>query len=114
METIHFRLIDRTQPVMAIVALTVDDKAKTIEQMNEFFTKKGIFYHSSRLKIVDMKKIVGNVEGDKGRTDYLLYFNRDPNEYVNEDKRLTFEDLKWIDDYLDNYSSDYKELMKGE
>lgn len=111
METIHFREINKSEPVMAIVALQAESKAETIKQMNEFFNRTDVFKFGSKLEITDMKRIVGNVLGEEGRTDYLLVFNKNPERYVNGLRRIAVcTDLKWIDDYLTNYSNDYEVL----
>lgn len=51
-------------------------------------------------------RIMGNVLGADGRTDWLLTFDN-PQKMFNPIARLRFPDLKWTSDFIDNYGGNY-------
>lgn len=60
-------------------------------------------------EITSVRRILDNVEGDNGRTDWLITF-KDPAE-VNVMARLMLHQsgiiIKWLEDFIDNYSKDF-------
>ena len=53
------------------------------------------------------RRITGNLLGDEGRHDYLLEFDH-PEIPFDPIARLKFSDIKWTDDFIDNYAKDYE------
>lgn len=98
-------LYDVKTPAVVIIALKFEPekKAELIAQMNEIFTEDGLLQDGA--KVVDIEKIEGNILGDEGRTDVLIHLDKFA---VNPVVRIMkWRDVKWLEDYIENYRSDY-------
>lgn len=74
------------------------------KELQEFLSEELGF--SKGKNLIGCRRIMGNLLGDDGRWDYLLEFDH-PEIPFNPFARLQFRDLKWTDDFIDNYSKDY-------
>lgn len=61
-------------------------------------------------------KLTGNVKGEDGRTDYVFLFTDTAKPEVGRLAiwRLTFGGISWMDDFVDNFSKDYKDGIPEE
>lgn len=80
----------------------------TIQQIEDFFNEQRLFEHGNR-SILGMRRILGNVLGDKGRHDWVIDFEECPGNNINPLVRLKLSNMgiKWVDDFVDNYKQDY-------
>lgn len=89
--------------VMTGLVFEADKKDELIAQMNEVFTEDGLLQDGA--KVVNVEKIEGNVLGDEGRTDVLIHLDKFA---VSPVVRITrWRDVKWLEDFIANYGSDY-------
>lgn len=90
----------------AVIVATIFDDNEDWESVNDFLANQLCF--SKGKNLIGVHRITGNILGDEGRTDYLLVFD---NEDVPFDfkARLRFPDIKWTDDFIDNYKRDFIE-----
>lgn len=65
---------------------------------------KNLGFLPASAKIIDMRKISGNILGDDGRTDVL--FITEPTAFQPL-ARLQIEGLKWTSDFIQNYRNDF-------
>lgn len=91
--------------VMIALKFEPEKKAELIEQMNEVFTEDGLLQNGA--KVIDVEKIEGNILGDEGRTD--VYIKLDKFEVSPMVRISKWVDVKWIEDFVNNYASDYVE-----
>ena len=57
-------------------------------------------------EVIDVKVIDGNVLGEEGRMDCVIFFK---DAEINIMQRLQMaQEFKWVSDFVDNYASDYE------
>ena len=94
---------DTNSAVLMAITLENDDD---ITNLNNFLSNELGF--SKGKNLIGVHRILDNVKGDEGRTDYLLEFDNDDVQF-NYIARLRFgRNLKWTSDFIDNYKRDYK------
>lgn len=94
---------------VVMTALRVDDKVETMQQMNDC-NLVGILKDGN--EVTDILRIVENVKGEEGRQDVLLLLK---NFDVNPIARLNMPDVKWVEDFVENFKRDYiADLDDGE
>ena len=102
-EPIHFSEIKSNGHNAVIIGITfpedmdwseLDDFLMNMEQLG--FCDK---------PLTGVRRILDNVLGDEGRTDWLLEWDEGVN--FNVLRRLQWPPLKWTEDFLDNYGKDY-------
>lgn len=75
------------------------------DEANQYFQEDTGFAPGKNL--TRCRRITGNILGDEGRWDYLLEFDH-PEIPFDPIARLKFQDIKWTDDFIDNYAKDYE------
>lgn len=75
-------------------------------EVQEFLSEEIGF--SKGKNLIGCRRILGNILGDEGRSDYLLEFDN-PSTQFNPIARLRFPDIKWTSDFVVNYAKDYNE-----
>ena len=73
-----------------------------LPEVNSFLLQTGLLKEG---KLVDAKNISGNILGDNGRCDVVLFF--EGAVLGNPIVRLKIDGLKWTSDFVDNYRKDY-------
>lgn len=76
-----------------------DDPSFTPETVTKLF--KDFNFNNT---VTEIRKIDGNVKGENGRTDWLLIFNK---SIKGIRPFALMQDVKWIEDFIDNYGKDY-------
>lgn len=89
----------------AVMMAVVFPEDQNWEEVQYFISEELGF--SKGKNLIACRRITGNILGDDGRWDYLLEFDN-PNIPFNPIARLDFPDLKWTDDFIDNFSKDYE------
>ena len=98
--TIRFAEI---KPGNNIVMMGISDLDEARDQLPEFFHDSKI----ANMAPTAVYKILDNVLGDEGRTDWLVEFPGDVN--FNCMARLAFAQMvKWTEDFIANYHEDYQ------
>lgn len=90
----------------AVIVATIFDDNEDWEAVNDFLANQLGF--SKDKNLIGVHRITGNILGDEGRTDYLLVFDNEDVPF-NFMARLRFSDIKWTDDFIDNYKRDFIE-----
>ena len=106
----ELRNLDDTNHLM-FIGLTLDkDDTATLNEIETFFNDEGLFINGPR-KIKGVRRVTGNVLGDKGRWDWVFDFEEDPGNTISPMTRLRMSNMgiKWVSDFVDNYKQDYKE-----
>lgn len=110
-EEIPFKEVSNYDYPIALIAmsLALDESDKTEETLEIFtnnFRSMGLI--KAPKKLIGIKRITGNVRGNKGRTDNLLLFDH-PELGIDSGARLQMSDrLKWVEDFIANYSRDFR------
>lgn len=93
---------DTNSAVLMAITLENDDD---ITNLNNFLSNEIGF--SKGKNLIGVHRILGNVLGDEGRTDYLLEFDNDDVQF-NCIARLRWgTNLKWTSDFIENCKDDY-------
>jgi len=108
MDTINFKELQKLNDseFMVIMGLLLDDDSyeSTIDSMNYAFKKSGLIRETD--KVIKLIFVSGNIEGEKGRHDWIIEFSK--GTQINPLKRLLFDDIKWISDFIVNSKLDYE------
>lgn len=103
MNTSTIKFKDVTPNGHNIVVMGISDLAECANEFAEFVTDNKI----ANMAPTGVYKILDNVKGDDGRTDWLVEFPENVN--FNPMARLMFGDmLKWTEDFIANYHNDYR------
>lgn len=98
------RKIDTSNTAVMLALYVPEDQ--DWEEANHYFQVDTEFAPGKNL--TGCRRITGNLLGDEGRWDYLLEFDH-PEIPFNPIARLRFSDIKWTDDFIDNYAKDYED-----
>lgn len=90
----------------AVIVATIFAEDEDWNLVNDFLANQLRFSNGKNL--IGVHRITGNIKGDEGRTDYLLEFDNEQVQF-NPIARLRFPDIKWTDDFIDNYKYDFIE-----
>ena len=94
-------MFDDTNSIV-VTALIINDE-DDVRDFNDFLENIGF----TKDKIIGYHKIMDNVLGEEGRTDYLFEFNNGAS--FNPIARLQVAHwLKWTSDFIKIYEDDYK------
>lgn len=99
-QSINFRDLNKYIGNGVIFMGITDSDDFTPEAVTDLF--ENFEWHN---KVVEIRKVEENVLGDEGRTDWLCIFDG----AINGIRPMPLmQDVKWIEDFIDNYKGDYK------
>lgn len=103
--TIHFSELSSFNDSNSLVATALELNESDLIDVNNFFANTvGL---SEGKNLIGAYRILDNVLGDDGRTDWLFVFDNE-NVQFNPMKRLAVCSwVKWTSDFIDNFSKDY-------
>lgn len=90
----------------AVIVATIFTEDEDWDSVNDFLAN--LLRFSNGKNLIGVHRITGNIMGDEGRTDYLLEFDNEQVQF-NPIARLRFSDIKWTDDFIDNFKHDFIE-----
>lgn len=88
-----------------VLLATTFEEDQSYQEVDDFLSNELGF--SKGKNLIGMHKILDNVLGEKGRSDYLLEFDNPQTRFCFP-KRLLFPDLIWVTDFIENFHSDYR------
>jgi len=101
-EDLH-ELNDSEFMIMMGLLVTEETYQETLQGMTEHFCSSGLIGETD--KVIKLSFISGNVAGENGRSDWLMQFSKGTK--INPIKRLGFQDIKWVSDFVINSKGDY-------
>ena len=103
--TIHFSDLSNFNDSNSLVVIGLDLNESDLNGINNFFANKvGL---SKGKNITGAYRILGNVLGDEGRTDWLFVFDNENVEFNPIKRLLVAAKVKWTSDFIDNFADDY-------
>lgn len=103
-QPIHFNeLKDISDDNAVVLIATTFPEDFNFDELDDFLSNELCF--SKGKKLVGVRRILGNIKGNAGRTDWLLEFEGDV--FWNVIARLRFPSLKWVSDFIYNYKEDF-------
>ena len=109
---ISFKELDYFNDNNSIMFLGCDfgdmTKEEAISEMDKWLHEINMIKEDKHVE--DIKFLVGNVNGENGRKDWLIVFDSGISE-TNPMVRLAYSrDFKWISDFIHNYKDDYERV----
>ena len=103
--TIHFSELSKYNDSNSIVATALELNKSDLNDVNNFFANEvGL---SKGKNLIGAYRILDNVLGNDGRTDWLFVFDN-VNVQFNPMKRLAVGSwVKWTSDFIVNFAEDY-------
>lgn len=103
--TIHFSELSKFNDSNSLVATGLILEESDLENVNLFLECEiGL---TKNKKLIGAYRILDNVLGNEGRTDWLLVFDNE-NVNFNYIARLQVGSwIKWTSDFIDNFAEDY-------
>lgn len=103
--TIHFSDLSKFNDSNSLVATALELNESDLNDVNDFFANEvGL---SEGKNLIGAYRILDNVLGDEGRTDWLFVFDNE-NIQFKPLKRLALGSwVKWTSDFIDNFKNDY-------
>ena len=103
--TIHFSDLSKFNDSNSLVATGLELNESDLSDVNNFFVNEvGL---SKGKNLIGAYRILDNVLGDEGRTDWLFVFDNENIEFNPMKRLLVAASVKWTSDFIDNFADDY-------